>query len=144
MCQNNINVGFSFTLGSDPTSVLNNIDGLVNALLLAMNINTSDVGAVTFSSITAGSTLVGGTANPPSGSGGSASAVASASASLATVINSGAPFGSFSVTSASVTSNGITNPASSSASSASSGSNLALIVGLSVGVPIAVGNCYLI
>lgn len=60
-CQNNINIGFSFKLvAPDVGSVLNKVDEIVTALLVILKMNSSDIDAITFTSIKSGSVDVDG------------------------------------------------------------------------------------
>ncbi len=59
-CQNNLFVGFRFTLDDTVENILADIDTIVDALLQILNMNSTDIEAITFESIEAGSTLVSG------------------------------------------------------------------------------------
>lgn len=113
MCQNNVYIGFSFTLNAnDVASVLSMIDVMVVWLLRAMNLNTERVEAISFTSITLGSVAISGEGDPNAGSTTtSTSTVTSASSSLTSSLAAGPSIGSFGVTAYSVITNGVTtNP----------------------------------
>lgn len=139
MCQNNVNVEFSFTLSApDASSVLAVIDTLVTWLLNAMRLNSTNINVVTFTYIRTGSAYVGGVADPSSGSSTtSASAATSATSSLSSALTGGGLPAGFTVTASSVVTNGVTSTTESS-------SNLPLIIGLSVGIPIAISTYFFI
>jgi hypothetical protein len=59
-CQNNTYVGFTIVLNSDPASVLNNIDAIVDGLVALTNSNSTDASSITFTSIQQGSTVASG------------------------------------------------------------------------------------
>jgi hypothetical protein len=141
MCQNNVNVGFSFTLNANSAaSVLSLVDTLVAWLLNAMKLSTDRVEAVTFTSIKLGSVTVTGEADPSSGSSTTSTGSATAAtSSLASALSVGASIGSFGVTSSSVITNGVTNTDVNTYTTESS-SNLGLIISLSVGIPIFVST----
>lgn len=90
--------------------MLSVIDTIVTFLLNAMRISTDRVDVITFTTIRLGSVTVGGTADPSagSGSGTSTGTTTSAAAAIAGALTTGASIGSFSVTSSSVVTNGIT------------------------------------
>jgi hypothetical protein len=139
MCQNNVNVGFSFTLNANSAaSVLSLVDTLVAWLLNAMKLSTDRVEAVTFTSIKLGSVTVTGEADPSSGSSTTSTGSATAAtSSLASALSVGASIGSFGVTSSSVITNGVTNTVDTTTESST---NLGLIIGLSVGIPIFIST----
>jgi len=63
-CESNINVGFSFTLSTTNISlVLSQIDAIVNYLLDSLNLDRSNVEAITFYTIKFGSVGIEGVAN---------------------------------------------------------------------------------
>lgn len=144
-CQSNINVGFSFTVTANVAQILGKIDEIVSQLLGILGLNSTQVDLITFTAITA-SVAAGNNnrllqATSSSISGGytpetvSTTAVTSASTALASSLSSGTSLGSFPVTSSSVVSNGVTTTTETA-----SDSNLPLMIGLFVGIPIALGT----
>jgi len=105
------------------STLLGNINGLVAALLSFMGEKPTYTDAVTFVSITAGSAVVVGVANPSSGS------TTAALAGLNSGVASGT-VGMFGVTSSSISVVG--------GSSTPQSSNTGMIVGLAVGLPVLV------
>jgi len=126
-CQNNTYIGFTFVLNADASNVLNNIDTIVQGLLTILNQPSSNVNAITFTSIVSGSTSMTGTVTSTSNS-----SLASISSSLTVGLASG--ISGYSVNGVQVTVYG----ESSTSSSSSSSSNVGLIVGLSVGLTVLV------
>ena len=127
-----MNTAFSIKLNAaNVAEVMVKLNAIVLALLVMMGLEASYVDAITFSSIKLGSVEVAGSATPVSIS---STSVSSSTAALSSGLTSGTMIGGFSVTSSSVVSNGI------SGSQTTESSNLGLIVGLSVGLPILVGN----
>ena len=127
-----MNTAFSIKLNAaNVAEVMVKLNAIVLALLVMMGLEASYVDAITFSSIKLGSVEVAGSATPVLIS---STSVSSSTAALSSGLTSGTMIGGFSVTSSSVVSNGI------SGSQTTESSNLGLIVGLSVGLPILVGN----
>ena len=140
MCENNVNVGFGLTLGTDDVSkVLNDIDIIVEALLKAAGLSKNQTECLTLYSVKKKSVGIDGTIDPTAGGSTSSSAAASASAALSSAITSGTSIGSYSVTSSSVVTNGFTITETTTTNS-----NLALILGLSIGIPVFLSNFYCI
>lgn len=132
-CLSNLNVGFNINLNAGSLqAVLTNIDLIVQQLLTLLGISLTKVDAITFSSIKFGSVGLVGFATPPTISEGS---VVSSTGALSSGLSSNSSLGGFPVTSSSVVSNGV---------SATSETNLPLIVGLSVGIPLLVCKLLLI
>jgi hypothetical protein len=130
-CLSNLNVGFSVSLTTDDlAAVLTAVDQIVAQMLTYLGISHDKVDAITFSSIKHGSVNINGFATPTTVS---STTVSSSTSSLSSGLSSSS-LGGFSVGSSSVVSNGVNN---------SSTSNLPLIIGLSVGIPLFIGN-YLI
>lgn len=126
-CQSNLNVGFSITLNAISVAiVLNNIDSIVSQILTLIGANTTNTDLITFKSFKLGSVTMTGFATPTTVS---SSSIVSSTASLSSGLTS-STLGGFPVTSTSVVSNGVET----------STSNLPLIVGLSVGIPILIGK----
>jgi len=135
-CRNNTYVGFTIVLGDTPANILASIDSIVTALLTILKENSTNVQAITFNTISSGSTvMVGSYASSTLG-------VSTGASLLTTTLSSGSLAG-FSVNSASVTSYVNGNSASQSSSSSSS-TNIGLIVGLAIGLPAAVSKYYFI
>jgi len=131
-CQSNINIGFSLTLSATSTAqVLTNIDLLVAWLLSAMGMDSTHVDAITFTSIALGSVVASGNGTTSSGSAASTTAATSSVAVAAST--SGSVGGAFTITSSSVVTNGVTTHTEDTESS-----NTGLIVGLAVGIPVAI------
>jgi hypothetical protein len=126
-CQNNNNVGFSFTLSSSPTDILADIDNIIVQILKAIGENSTNVQVITFYSIVSGSTVMLGSVTP------SSSTIASTSSSLTNLLSSGS-LGTYSVSSYTVTTQSQGTDTINSGSSSSS--NVPLIVGLAVGIPL--------
>jgi hypothetical protein len=128
-CQSNLNVGFTITLTGSLTDILASLDAIIAAMLLILRYDPLLVDAITFSSIKAGSSILDGTAAA------STSGEATASSTTATTAMLGAGLGAglagFPATSFSVVANGVTAEVESE-------TNLPLIIGLSVGIPVAV------
>ena len=105
-CQNNINVGFSFTLTNANTTaeVLIFVDELIVWLLGLMNLDTTLVDLITFDSFTLGSVVVSGTSTTSTGT---ASSTTASSSALSSGLSSGSTVGSFTVGSSSVVTNGV-------------------------------------
>lgn len=65
-CQSIKNIGFNINLNTqDLANVLSTIDIIIEEMLTILNISTSNVDAITFSSIKAGSIDLTGTVTPP-------------------------------------------------------------------------------
>lgn len=125
-CLNNTYVGFSLVLNADPASVLGSIDSIVSSFVdMAKKSNPNiDISSVTFDSFKQGSTIVGGTVTDVGSS--------------ALTVSAGQTFGGFTVSSASFTQYG--TPIDQSPPD----NKIGLIVGLAVGIPIAIGISFLI
>ncbi len=122
----NINVEFNITISTDIPTLLTLIDLVVQDLLLLVGKPLSEVEAVTFLSFKPGSTIMSGYTTV-----GNASATVSATSSMASALP-GSTIAGIPVTSSSVVANGV------DASGQGNDSKLALIIGLSVGMPLVI------
>ena len=111
---------------AEPATVLNGIDSIVSSFVdMAKKTNPNiDLSSVTFDSFKQGSTIVGGTITDVGSS--------------ALTVSAGQTFGGFTVSSASFTQYG------TSIDQPTSDNKIGLIVGLAVGIPVAIGNSFLI
>ena len=124
-CQSNMNVGFGINLNSNNlTAVLADVSKIVADILRFLNISSANVDAVTFTTIKYGSVVASGTATPADTS---SSSILAATSALSSGLSSSS-IGGFTVTSTSVVANGVSTDSSSS--------NMPLIIGLAVGIPI--------
>ena len=128
-CQSIRNVGFNIKLNANNVAdVLTAIDNIVIQMLTILNISQSQIDALTFASIKYSSVDLTGTVTPPDTS---SSSIISGTSTLSGGL-SGASLGGFPVTSSSVVSNGVDSSASTS--------NMPLIIGLAVGIPLFASN----
>jgi hypothetical protein len=114
-----------FVINDSPANVLNNIDPIIAGLLQILNENSTNVQAITFTSITSGSTVVG--LDYSAANGGS---MADAQTNLAAGLANGIPGTSYTITGVQTTLYG------ASSNQSSSSTNVGLIIGLVVGLTV--------
>lgn len=59
-CRNNTFVGFRFVIASTPSEILASIDTIISGMLSIMSMNSTQLEAITFESITSGSSILNG------------------------------------------------------------------------------------
>ncbi len=127
-CRNNTFVGFRFVIASTPSEILASIDAIIAGMLSIMSMNSTQLEAITFESITSGSSILNGALTNDA----STQSVTALSSTLSAGLASGIPGTSFVVSSVSVTAN---DPYATTTTEESS-SKVGLIVGVVVGVTV--------
>lgn len=126
-CRNNTYVGFRFTIASSPSEILASIDTIIAGMLSIMSMNSTQLEAITFESITSGSSILNGALTNDA----STQSVTALSSTLSAGLASGIPGTPFAVSSVSVTAN---DPYATTTEESSS--KVGLIVGVVVGVTV--------
>ena len=128
-CKNQKNVAFVLVFqASDTATILAIIDDIVASLLQILSYGSDEVDKIIFSSIALGSVVTSGSVVDNSAT---SSSTVSAASAISSSLSSGTTIGGTALTSSSVTTNGVTT-----SSDESSSSNMGLIIGIAVGVPI--------
>ena len=134
-CRNNTFVGFRFVIASTPSEILASIDTIIAGMLSIMSMNSTQLEAITFESITSGSSILNGALTNDA----STQSVTALSNTLSAGLASGISGTSFVVSSVSVTAN---DPYATTTEESSS--KVGLIVGVVVGVTVLVAGVIIV